>query len=148
MEDGSGFAACVVFKKDGSNQREISQGIWDSIHIVEVRETGKGMAKYKLITTIILSLATKQNSLDLSGSIQRTVEEELKFDEKVNTHIVNMGNMIQKLENNLRDSLESVYFDKAREITRTLRSLQTKSETQKQSKLTNELAFALNNRKR
>lgn len=148
LEDGSGFAACIVFKKDGTNQRDISSGIWDSIHIVEVRETSKGMAKYKLSTTIILSLATKQNNLDLSGNIQRQVEEECKFDEKVNTHIVNMGNMIQKLENSLRDSLESVYFDKAREITRALRSLQSKNDTQKQTKLQNELINALVNKKR
>lgn len=72
----------------------------------------------------------------------------MKFDEKYNTHIVNIGNMIQKLENSLRDQLESVYFDKAREITRTLRSLQTKSDTNLQTKLNNELVNALTNRKR
>jgi capping protein beta len=148
LEDGSGFAACIVFKKDGTNQRELNAGVWDSIHIVEVRDTKKGFAKYKLSTTIILSLSTKQNNLDLSGNIQRQVEEECEVDDKSKSHICNMGNMIQKLENALRDQLESVYFDKAREITRTLRSLQKKTEVQQQFKLNNELANALNNRKR
>jgi hypothetical protein len=59
-----------------------------------------------------------------------------------------MGNMIQKMENSLRDSLNSVYFDKAREITRALRNPQTKSDTDKQNKLQNELLNALSNKKR
>jgi len=147
LDDG-GFAACFVIKKDGSNQKDLSNGIWDSIHIAEVRETGKNLAKYKLSTTIILSLSTKTNNLDLSGSIQRHHEEEVKFDEKYQTHIVNIGNMIQKMENSLRDSLQLVYFDKAREITRALRTLQTKSEKNTQDKLALELKNALSNRKR
>ena len=56
--------------------------------------------------------------------------------------------MIQAMENHLRDSLQQVYFDKAREITRALRSLQPKSETKKQTMLQDELANALSNRKR
>jgi hypothetical protein len=56
--------------------------------------------------------------------------------------------MIQTMENSLRDTLQTVYFDKAREVTRALRSLQPKSETKKQFVLQNELANALSNRKR
>jgi hypothetical protein len=59
-----------------------------------------------------------------------------------------MGNMIQKMENSLRDSLNSVYFDKAREITRALRNPITKSETEGRNKLQNELINALSNKKR
>lgn len=79
------------------------------------------------------------------ATLQDTAE--LKFD-KVNTHLVNMGNLIQKMENSLRDSLQSVYFDKAREITRTLRTSQSKSERDVQNRLTNELQNALSNRRR
>jgi hypothetical protein len=56
--------------------------------------------------------------------------------------------MIQKMENSLRDSLNNVYFDKAREITRALRNPITKSETDTQNKLQNELMNALSNKKR
>jgi capping protein beta len=144
----NGFAACIVFKKDGSKKRDLDSGIWDSIHIVEVNETSKDKAKYRLSTTIILSLANKSNTLDLSGSIQRQHEEELKFDYKFNNHIVNIGNIIQNMENKLYDQLQLVYFDKAREITRTLRSVQSKKDNQNQMLLQNELFNALNNRKR
>lgn len=81
--------------------------------------------------------------------VLRLVQEvlEAKFD-KVNTHLVNMGNMIQKMENQLRDSLQQVYFDKAREITRALRSSLSKGDRDVQSKLANELQNALSNRRR
>lgn len=68
--------------------------------------------------------------------------------DKVNTHLVNMGNLIQKMENSLRDSLQTVYFDKAREITRTLRTTLSKSDRDVQNKLANELQNALSNRRR
>lgn len=142
------FAACIVFKKDGSKKRDLDSGVWDSIHIVEVTETSKDKAKYRLSTTIILSLANKSNTLDLSGNVQRQHEEELKFDNKFNNHVVNIGNIIQSMENKLYDQLQTVYFDKAREITRTLRSIQSNKENQKQILLQNELFNALNNRKR
>eukprot|EP01080_Neovahlkampfia_damariscottae_P004152 gene4152-7462_t len=145
--DDDSFGACIVFKKDGSKQRDLEAGIWDSVHVVEVIPNKDGTADYKLSTTIILSLSTKQNNLDLSGYIQRQQQETHKFD-KFTTHTVNIGNMIQSMENHLRDSLQSVYFDKAREITRALRSLQPKSETKKQNMLQDELANALSNRKR
>jgi len=136
------------FKKRWFKKRDLDSGVWDSIHIVEVIETSKDKAKYRLSTTVILSLANKANTLDLSGSIQKNQEEELKFDNKFNSHLVNIGNMIQTMENKLYDQLQTVYFDKAREITRALRTLQSKKDVQNQQALNNELFNALNNRKR
>jgi capping protein beta len=68
-----GFAAAILIKKDGSGSREVSKGCWDSIHVVEVKEISKDTAVYKLATTIILSLQTEKNNLDLSGNVQRQV---------------------------------------------------------------------------
>lgn len=76
------------------------------------------------------------------------MEEELQFDEKYNTHIVNMGNLIQSMENKLRDSLQQVYFDKAREITRALRSPFSQKDRNNQKLLAMELQNALSNKKR
>jgi len=142
-----GFAMAVLFKKDGSGLRGVSKGIWDSIHVVEVTENGK-TAQYSLTTTIILTMqAESGNQLDLSGSIQRQEVTEASYD-KVNTHLVNIGNAIQKMENYLRDQLQTVYFDKAREITRTLRSPQSSKQRNQQTAMANELANALANRRR
>jgi capping protein beta len=143
-----GFAIAVLFKKDGSGLRGVSKGVWDSIHVVEVVEKNDKVAQYSLTTTIILSMATDSgNQLDLSGSVQRQETTEATFD-KNNTHIVNIGNAIQKMENYLRDQLQTVYFDKAREITRTLRSTQSSKQRTQQSAMANELANALANRRR
>ncbi|KAL9645937.1 hypothetical protein ABK040_001045 [Willaertia magna] len=144
-----GFAASVLFKKDGSGLRGVEKGIWDSIHVIEVQEhEDNKTATYRLTTTIILSMSTQDGQLDLSGSVQRQEDMDATFDNAYNTHIVNMGNMIQKMENSLRTQLQNVYFDKAREITRTLRNPQSSGERKLQMNLQNELANALINRKR
>jgi len=143
-----GFAAAVLFKKDGSGLRGVEKGVWDSIHVVEVQPQDSKTAAYKLTTTIILSMSTQDGQLDLSGSVQKQEDQVCSFDNAYNSHIVNMGNMIQKMENYLRNQLQGVYFDKAREITRTLRNPQNTSERKVQVMLQNELANAISNRKR
>jgi hypothetical protein len=55
--------------EEGNVERGIEKGTWDSIHVVEVIEGEQ--TTYKLTSTIILSL--KMSSLELSGSIQKTV---------------------------------------------------------------------------
>lgn len=143
-----GFAMAVMFKKDGSGLRGVSKGIWDAIHVVEVVEKSNKVAQYSLTTTIILTMQVDTGiQLDLSGSIQRQEVTEVQFD-KFNTHLVNIGNAIQKMENYLRDQLQTVYFDKAREITRTLRSPQSSKQRTQQTALTSELVNALANRRR
>jgi len=143
------FAGAVMFKKDGSGLRGVDKGIWDSIHVVDVKVgSDKKTAKYELTATIILSMATEGGGLDLSGSVQRQTSKECKFDETYNSHLVNIGNMIQDMENSLRDKLQSVYFDKAREITGYLRSKQNASDRKNMNALNKELLGALVNRKR
>lgn len=145
------FAGAVMFKKDGSGLRGIEKGIWDSIHVVDVRVGSDGKtATYELTTTVILAMATEGNSLDLSGSVQRQSKQEgVKFDETpYKNHLVNIGNMIQDMENSLREKLQSVYFDKAREVTGYLRSKQTQSDRKNLAQLNQQLIGALANRKR
>ena len=55
---------------DGSGVRGAEKGIWDAIHVVEVIPSG-AKATYKLTTTIMLNMKTKETNLDLSGSIQK-----------------------------------------------------------------------------
>jgi len=143
-EVDNGFAMAVLFKKSAKS------GDWYSIHVVEVVENNAQSAQYTLTTTIILTMAQTDAAnlnLDLSGSIQRQ-EVSVAQTDKFNTHLVNIGNAIQKMENHLRDQLQAVYFDKAREVTGTLRSPQGLKQRTQQSALTNELANALANRRR
>lgn len=150
-DDENSFAGCVLIQKDGSGIRGCDKGVWDSIHVFQVTDNGDGTADYQVITTVILSIAMKQgkanSKLDLSGYMQRETESNgLKFTD-FQRHIVNVGNVIQKQENSMTEQLQSVYFDKAREITRTLRDPQAGSKGLS-NQLREEMTAALANMKR
>eukprot|EP00695_Tsukubamonas_globosa_P003914 TRINITY_DN911_c0_g1_i1.p2 TRINITY_DN911_c0_g1~~TRINITY_DN911_c0_g1_i1.p2 ORF type:complete len:209 (+),score=81.79 TRINITY_DN911_c0_g1_i1:79-627(+) len=136
----TGFASCWLIRKDATGSRGVDKGSWNSIHVVEVEEAPSGkIHKYKLTTTIILSMNTsKSGTLDLSGSLTRQAEASLPVND-VQTHLVNMGNMIQDMENKLRNAMDQIYFDKTREITRSMRHISSSSERGRQTALAAEL---------
>lgn len=120
-----GFAAVVLIKKtaDASRKGAPMKGVWDSIHVVEVEENGK-TAEYRLTSTIMLSIKTKSKdsgTLDLSGSLTRQADQSCKVDER-NTHIVNIGKMVEDMENKMRNHINLIYFGKTIDIANTLRS--------------------------
>ena len=43
-----------------------------------------------------------------------------------NSHIVNIGKLVEDAENKMRESLDAIYFAKTREISDTLRSILTR----------------------
>eukprot|EP01027_Heterolobosea_sp_BB2_P023924 GEZU01035990.1.p1 GENE.GEZU01035990.1~~GEZU01035990.1.p1 ORF type:complete len:271 (-),score=103.11 GEZU01035990.1:439-1251(-) len=134
-----GFAACVLIKKDAAGQRGVEKGSWDSIHVIEVTENSATNAHYKLTSTIMLGMKAASGNLDLSGSITRQSEQDCAVNQ-VNTHIVNMGNMIQDMENKLRNALDQVYFGKTVEITSNLHSIHNLEERRVQERLAAELS--------
>ena len=108
-----GFAGCFLIKKEiTEKKRSVSEGCWDSIHVVEVNETGNDTAVYKLTTTVMLAmevLGNKMGSVDLSGGLTRQSEKTAKFD-KVNTHLVHIGKMIEDQETNIRTNTINCMF--------------------------------------
>jgi len=120
-----GFACVVLIKKtqDQSRRGQPMKGTWDSIHVVEVQETSKVKAHYKLTTTIMLSIETESEAtgrIHLAGSLTRQVSEDFKVDE-ANPHVSNIGRMIEDMEIKQRSSLELIYFGKTRDIVNLLR---------------------------
>jgi len=114
-----GFASVVLIKKtqDNSGDSKTLKGNWDSIHVVEVKE-GKGTATYKLTSTIMVSIETSSKGsgkINLAGSITRQSESSSPFDKK-NTHIVNIGKVIEGMENKLRGLINVIYFSKTVDI--------------------------------
>lgn len=116
------FAACVLFKKDVDvKKRGLESGGWDAIHVIEVRPSGS-QARYKLTSTIMLRLATDHSSgthssgeLKLAGSMTRQREKDLAVSGKrMEEHLPSMGRLIEEMENQMRDSLQSVYFGKTK----------------------------------
>lgn len=125
-DNGGGFFACFLIKKDGSKNADgrrgsLQQGAWEAIHVIEVGPEEHDIAHYRLTSTVMLSLTTDTSgTFNLSGSIRRQMSENLPV---ADGHLCNMGKMIEEMEGKLRNSVEQVYFGKTREMVCTLRLL-------------------------
>lgn len=83
---------------------------------------------------MILSLATKGASLgevDLSGNMTRQVEQDLPVDND-ESHIANIGRLVEDMELKMRNLLQEVYFGKAKDVVGDLRSIGSLSEGQRE----------------
>ncbi|KAF4978059.1 hypothetical protein FZEAL_5524 [Fusarium zealandicum] len=123
-----GFAGVVLLKK-GSPQGGSTEGVWDSIHVFEAIERGRS-THYKLTSTVILTLSTAGGNLgemDLSGNMTRQVEQDLPV-ENDDSHIANVGRLVEDMELKMRNLLQEVYFGKAKDVVGDLRSIGSLSE--------------------
>ncbi|KAJ6233686.1 f-actin-capping protein subunit beta [Anaeramoeba flamelloides] len=120
-----GFAACVLIKKVGEqNIKKPIQGVWDSIHVIEVTDQGRS-ALYKIVSTVMLSMITEQKesgSINLSGSMTKEKETDLKVEDQ-SSHLINMGKVVEDMESQLRNTLDQIYFGKTFDVVNDLRSL-------------------------
>ncbi|XP_028394184.1 F-actin-capping protein subunit beta-like [Dendronephthya gigantea] len=143
-----GFAGVILIKKAGDGSKKI-KGCWDSIHVIEVQEKSGGRnAHYKLTSTVMLWLQTnKQGSgiMNLGGSLTRQVETDSPISE-AGSHIVNMGKLIEDMENKMRNTLNEIYFGKTRDIVNALRSIQSLEDAGKMKNVQAELFQRLQNR--
>ncbi len=82
---------------------------------------------------MILSLASSSatlGDLDLSGNMTRQVEQDLPVDGD-ESHIANVGRLVEDMELKMRNLLQEVYFGKAKDVVGDLRSLGSLSEGQR-----------------
>lgn len=109
--------------QDQSRQGQPMRGTWDSIHVVEISNTKP--ATYRLTSTIMLSIETETEAtgrVSLAGNLTR--QEEAKFPVATQqSHIANMGRMIENMEIKLRTTIETIYFGKTKDIANDLRNL-------------------------
>ncbi|KAK3105010.1 hypothetical protein FSP39_015120 [Pinctada imbricata] len=143
-----GFAGCILIKKAGDGSKKI-KGCWDSIHVIEVQEksSGKG-AHYKLTSTAMLWLQTSKEGsgvMNLGGSLTRQVETDAPVND-ASPHIVNIGKMVEEMENKIRNTLNEIYFGKTRDIVNGLRSFAPLGDKKQQEMLRNDLVAALSKR--
>jgi len=133
-----GFAAVVLIKKtqDQSKRGQPMKGTWDSIHVVEVKDLKK-TGHYKLTSTVMLSIETETEStgsVNLCGSLTRQEEKDFPVNE-ANTHVINIGRMVEEMESKLRLTLEHIYFGKTKEVVSTLRNQLGSAELEKRKLL-------------
>lgn len=143
-----GFAGCILIKKVGDGSKKF-KGCWDSIHVVEVQEKGAGRnAHYKMTSTVMLWLQNQREesgTMDLGGSLTRQDEKDASVPEP-GTHIANIGMMLEKMENKIRNTLETIYFGRTADIFNKTRSLMSLSETKQRDAMTGQLASMLKKR--
>ena len=120
----NGFAGVVLIKKVGDGSRQI-KGCWDSIHVIEVQEKSNGRsAHYKLTSTVMLWLQTQKSAsgmMNLGGSLTRQMENDHQISE-FSQHIINIGKMVEDMENKIRQTLNAIYFGKTKDILNSLRN--------------------------
>lgn len=61
-------------------------------------------------------------------------------------HIVNIGRMVEDMENKIRNTLNEIYFSKTKDIVNSLRSVQSLTESRQQQALKQDLVAALQRR--
>jgi len=141
-----GFAGCVLLKKSVSPSSK-SNGTWDSIHVFEAQDRSR-TSHYKLTSTVILNLGNSTDNLgnmDLSGNMVRQVEMDMPV-EGDESHVVNIGKMVEDMELKMRNLLQEVYFGKAKDVVGDLRSIQPLSETQRDKAAHQEMINSMNSR--
>ena len=133
----NGFAGVVLLSKETDDKL----GKWDSIHVFEIIHETSSTATYNITTSVILDLASTASSLSLSGSLTRQVEssQSLSVEGGVNletSHLINLGQLVEKAEYNIRNLLQEVYFDKLKDIiVKDLRSIGGRVDDTKQAEL-------------
>eukprot|EP00731_Ephydatia_muelleri_P014379 Em0008g99a len=135
-----GFAGVILIKKAGDTEK--IKGCWDSIHVVEVQEKAQGKnAHYKLTSTVMLWLQTiKETSgtMNLGGSLTRQAETDSPVNES-SPHIVNIGRMVEDMENKMRSTLDQIYFGKTKDVVNDLRSVSDLKQKMNQKAIADEL---------
>ncbi|XP_026755805.1 F-actin-capping protein subunit beta [Galleria mellonella] len=143
-----GFAGVILIKKAGDGSQKI-KGCWDSIHVVEVVEKSSGRnAHYKLTSTAMLWLQTNKEgsgTMNLGGSLTRQAEQDSSVSD-VTPHIINIGRMVEDMENKIRNTLNDIYFGKTKDIVNGLRSVVPADVARRTAALQHDLAVALQRR--
>ncbi|TPX39065.1 hypothetical protein SeMB42_g06492 [Synchytrium endobioticum] len=141
-----GFACVVLIKKVNDDGQKV-RGSWDSIHVVEVQEKGRS-AHYKLTATVMLQMANAKpglGGLNLSGSLTRQAESDAPVD-VFDTHVGNIGRIVEDMERRMRDAISEIYFGKTRDIVNDLRSVGTLADAKRQRDMQAEIAEKLQTR--
>lgn len=145
-----GFACCVAILKttapafmplpEGEDPRRqtVSSGGWNAMHVIEGAVHEGSKCKYKLSSTVTLSLASEAKGMasksDLSGSLSRSMEKDKPFDPRdPASHVANFGELVEEMEGRLRDALYEVYFGKTKQVVTSMRTAEDERKNAQQS---------------
>ena len=84
-------------------------------------------------------------SANIGGSLVRQKESNSAYDPaNDSSHVINIGHMVEDMENNIRESLMTIYFDKTKSIVNSLRTTVDPAEQSKRISLIDELNKKMN----
>ena len=124
-----GYGVAVLIKNSLTDQKKINSGSWDSSNLITVtfdESSGKKQAKYNLISTVNLAMSFNSKicgKVCLSGTIARSSHftKEVKDYTNDEAHIGNIGVLVEEMENSIRNTLDTVYLTKSKQIIDTAR---------------------------
>lgn len=123
-----GFGAVFLIRKETAGHQAREAAVWESIHVVEVREsvTEANLTDYRLTATVRASTLAPdrhraESGVDAWESRQRTasVRRKTASDDQ---HLLEVGRMIEEVENSIHQHMEGVYAAKQRDILAACRS--------------------------
>eukprot|EP00931_Biecheleriopsis_adriatica_P075693 TRINITY_DN49496_c0_g1_i1.p1 TRINITY_DN49496_c0_g1~~TRINITY_DN49496_c0_g1_i1.p1 ORF type:complete len:317 (-),score=58.20 TRINITY_DN49496_c0_g1_i1:115-1029(-) len=129
-----GYAgAFVVHKQLPKGFGDHRSGVWDAVHVLEVREstresTSSNYIEYKLSSSVLLHLEVvggKTDQTELSAHVTKQAESRLDRRKQAgeDAQIIHVGGMIEDNESALRVNLESIFLAKQRTILDSMRVL-------------------------
>ena len=113
-----------------TDQKKINNGSWDSSNLITVTfedgASGKKKAKYNLISTVNLAMSFNSKicgKVCLSGTIARSSHftKDVNDYTKDEAHVTNIGVLVEEMENSIRNTLDTVYCMKSKQIIDTAR---------------------------
>lgn len=126
-----GYGVAVLIKNSLTDQKKkINTGSWDSSNLITVTfdegASGKKKAKYNLISTVNLAMSFDSKicgKVCLSGTIARSSHFTKEVSDYTNdeAHITNIGVLVEEMENSIRNTLDTVYCMKSKQIIDTAR---------------------------
>ena len=125
-----GYGVAVLIKNSLTDQKKINKGSWDSSNLITVTfedgSAGKKKAKYNLISTVNLAMSFEGKAVGkvcLSGTIARSSHYSKTVDDYTSdeAHITNIGVLVEDMENSIRNTLDTVYLMKSKQIIDTAR---------------------------
>lgn len=131
-DDTDAFGACWVIHKEIDATGNMKESWWDSTHVFEVTPAKDGKFTYKLTTTVMVSIILKDEKVggvDLSGlrTQQQTIEAKV---EKDLDHVTNMGELLERSEQRVRNAIEGIYIQKTRQVINGIRSATAERDAQ------------------
>ena len=124
-----GYGVAVLIKNSLTHQKKINAGSWDSSNLITVtfdNEGGKKKAKYNLISTVNLAMSFESQicgKVCLSGTIARSSHYSKLVNDYTNdeAHVTNIGVLVEDMENSIRNTLDTIYLLKSKQIIDTAR---------------------------